>query len=440
MGRRPRYPTSCQLFGVLEHGLHLGPARAVRAGYRSGVSASVSAFGAAGAALGYLAQVDYALLAALERLDDEDDFAVSIETLDDIVFHDVGGDPTQKWQTKHTIDQTRSLSDASTDLWKTLHNWIAEPGEARTRLVLLAVAPAGTTAALLRTGAERDVGAAKQRLERTARESGNAAHAAYYAAFLALTPDERRALLDRVEIVDGTVSVVDVPPLLERAVRKSARPERRSALIDRLRGWWHKRTLVHLNAVARGVQDRIGAEELEHELLELADELRDENLPIDVLDMTEPTAQEVEESDRIFVTQLRLVALGSQRMRRCIYDHNRAFAQRSRWQRDRLLEVGELSRYDRELKEAWEGYFLPIGDGDDGQVDENTLCRQARDRFVELDRSDLAPIRRDVREGWVARGSLHMIADRLEIGWHPQWLAHLRDRLGEARDDAGAAA
>jgi hypothetical protein len=79
-------------------------------------------------------------------------------------------------------------------------------------------------------------------------------------------------------------------------------------------------------------------------------------------------------------------------MRRCIYDHNRAFAQRSRWQRDRLLEVGELSRYDRELKEAWKGYFLPIGGGDDGQVDENTLCRQARDRFVELDRSDLAPI------------------------------------------------
>ena len=41
-----------------------------------------------GPALGYLAQVDYALLsAALERMDDEDDFALSLETLsDDIVF------------------------------------------------------------------------------------------------------------------------------------------------------------------------------------------------------------------------------------------------------------------------------------------------------------------------------------------------------------------
>ena len=65
----------------------------------------VSAFSAAGPALGYLAQVDYALWAALERMDEEEDFSVSIETLDDVVFHDPGtGDATQKLQTKHTMD------------------------------------------------------------------------------------------------------------------------------------------------------------------------------------------------------------------------------------------------------------------------------------------------------------------------------------------------
>lgn len=404
---------------------------------------SASAFGAAGPALGYLAQVDYALLAALERMDDEDDFSVSIETLDDIVFHDAEtGDATEKWQSKHTIDQTRSLADASPDLWKTLANWIAEPGESRTRLVLFAVAAAGPTAALLRTGAERDVAHAQERLERTARTSTSGGNAPYYAAFLALTDEERHALLDRVEILDGMLPISEVQPLLERAVRKSVKPERRAALVDRLRGWWHKRSIAHLDAVARGLSDRIGAGELESELLEIADALRDENLPIDVLDMAEPTEQEVSESDRIFVAQLRLVALSSERLRKCIYDHNRAFAQRSRWQRDRLLEIGELSRYDRELKEAWERFFLPIGEEDGHDAEENAVRRLARERFAELDRSNLPSIRRDVREGWVARGSLHVIADRLEIGWHPQWLAHLRDRLGEVRDDpaAGAAA
>lgn len=400
---------------------------------------SPSEFSAAGPALGYLAQIDYALLASLERMDEEDDFALSVETLDDIVFHDAEtDDATEKWQSKHTINAARSLSDASTDLWKTLHNWIVEPGNGTERLVLLAVATAGPAAEFLRPGSSRRVEDARHKLEQTARTSTNQSNAPYYGAFLALSPEQRTELLQRVEILDGTVDAAGIQAALERAVRKSVKAQRRTALVDRLRGWWHKRAIEHLDAVARGVSDRITAAELEDQLLELADALRDENLPIDVADMAEPTTQEVSDSDRIFVTQLRLVAMGSQRLRKCIYDHNRAFAQRSRWQRDQLLEIGELTRYDRELKEAWERYFLPLGD-DAPIEDETAMRRQALERFGELDRSALAPIRRDVREGWVARGSLHMIADRLEIGWHPQWLDYLRDRIAEVRDEAAAA-
>lgn len=402
--------------------------------------AGSSRFGAAGSALGYLAQIDYALVASLERLDDEDDFAVSIETLDDFVFHHAETDSaTEKWQSKHTINSSGSLSDASTDLWKTLNNWIVEPSAGDERLVLLSVAVAGAATALLRAGQGRDVRLAQERLERTARESSSQVNADYYTAFLGLTPTERTAFLERIEVVDGSVEAAGLGPLLERAVRKTAKPQRRAALITRLRGWWHDRTIRHLDAVARGVSDRITAGELEDQLLELADSLRDENLPIDVLDMAEPSDQEVSEDDRIFIAQLRLVAMGSERLRKSIYDHNRAFAQRSLWLRDRLLEVGELTRYDQELKEAWERYFLPMGD-DERPTEAQDVLREARERFVALDRSDLAPIRRDVRQGWVARGSLHMIADRLEIGWHPDWLNHLRHRLTEVRDDPGAEA
>src|ERR1035441_9728806 len=100
-------------------------------------SRAASRFSAAGPALGYLAQVDYALLAMLEHMDDEDSFTTSIETLDDIVFHHADtDDATEKWQSKHSIDGSRSLSDASVDLWKTIHNWITEPSGERVRLVL----------------------------------------------------------------------------------------------------------------------------------------------------------------------------------------------------------------------------------------------------------------------------------------------------------------
>jgi hypothetical protein len=138
----------------------------------TGDTSEASRCSAAGPALGYLAQVDYALWAMLERMDVEESFSLSIETLDDIVFHDdVTGDATQKWQSKHSIDTSRSLSDASSDLWKTLHNWITEPSDESVRLVLLATARAGAAAGKLRVGTDRDVPGAMAALERTARES-----------------------------------------------------------------------------------------------------------------------------------------------------------------------------------------------------------------------------------------------------------------------------
>ena len=404
-------------------------------------TSQASRFSAAGPALGYLAQVDYALWAMLERMDIEESFSVSIETLDDIVFHDAEtDDATQKWQSKHSTDGSRSLSDASVDLWKTLHNWIVEPSDAGVRLVLLATARAGTAAGKLRVGADRDVTGAMAALERTARESQSEANKSYYEAFLGLSPENRKVLLDRVDVIDEMADVASVADDLMRAVRKSVIPRRRTALVERLRGWWHARAIAHLDAVANGRADRITAAELEERLLAIADTLRDENLPIDVLDFPQPSEQEISKDDRIFVAQLRLIAMGSQRMRKCIYDHNRAFAQRSLWQRDRLLEVGELGRYDAELIEAWERFFVPLSDEPGEEITEKELRAAALTAFGELDQSDLAPIRRDVRSGFIARGSLHVIADRLEIGWHPKWIEHLQHRLAEARDTGERAA
>jgi len=394
-----------------------------------------SRFSAAGPALGYLAQVNYALLAMLEHLDSEDSFSVSIETLDDIVFHNTETDTaTEKWQSKHSIDGTRSLSDASTDLWKTIHNWIIEPDPRESRLVLLATARGSTVASQLYPGPGRDVDSAIAELEKIARESRNEANKPYYTAFMGLTPEERRALLNRVEVIDETVQVVDIGAELARAVRKSVVARRRNALIERLTGWWHARVIAHLDAVAKGKSDRITSAELEDRLLTIADSLRDENLPIDVLDLPAPDEQEISDDDRIFVAQLRLLTMADARLRRCIYDHNRAFAQRSIWQRDHLLEVGELGRYDNELKEAWESFFLPLSDDSDAEVAEATLRTQALERYAALEASALVSIRRDVRAGFVARGSLHIIADRLEIGWHPRWLELLGHRLAEVRD------
>jgi hypothetical protein len=404
-------------------------------------SRDTSRFSAAGPALGYLAQVDYALLFGLRRLDREDEFAMSVETLDDIVFHHGETDSaTEKWQSKHSIDEQRNLTDASNELWKTLHNWIVEASSVSVRHVLLTTSYATGACSHLLAEGPRDPDTASATLERTARESENQENRTYYDAFLALDPDERQAFVASIEVIDQAAGAGAVDDELMRAVRRSATPKYRPSVVERLRGWWHGRVILQLEKVAGGEADRISSAELEERLLSIADELRDENLPIDVLDFPQPTEDEVSADDRIFVAQLRLIALHSRRLRKCIYDHNRAFAQRANWQRERLLNIGELDRYDKELIEEWERFFLPVGEDDDEFMSEDDVKRVARERFQGLDTSDLPRIRRDVRAGFIANGSLHVLADRLTIGWHPKWLEHLRDRLNEVRDTPEQAA
>ena len=90
---------------------------------RHGVEGGVMKFSAASAALGYLYQVRSALLWTLRRMKSDSDFAVGVETLDDVAFETTGGEPGELLQTKHHRRSQGLLTDASVDLWKTLRVW-----------------------------------------------------------------------------------------------------------------------------------------------------------------------------------------------------------------------------------------------------------------------------------------------------------------------------
>lgn len=63
-----------------------------------------------------------ALIENLRRLRKPDEFTVSIETLDDVVF-ERDGEGKELIQIKHHINRAANLTDASPDLWKTLRMW-----------------------------------------------------------------------------------------------------------------------------------------------------------------------------------------------------------------------------------------------------------------------------------------------------------------------------
>lgn len=422
---------------------HLGPSRGAVQSRLVGVADS-SRFSAAGSALGYLAQIEYALLIALHRMDSDERLRLSLETVDDITF-ETEGQLRELWQTKHHVDRQGSLGDASPDLWKTLHNWIeTSDNDSACFLFTTATAPAGTAASLLGpTRSDQDVTTARERLDAVASAAGNASSAGYYAAYLSLGDEQRTELLSRVTVLDSAVSGEGITDRLIATVRKAAISQRRVPLIERLRGWWHGRAMVHLTRVAQGENDWIDLQEIEDQLLLIAQTLRDDNLPLDYGNEPEPTQSEVAEDDRIFVEQLKIILLHHDRIRQAVYDHNRAFLQRSRWQREQLVAIGELDVYDRRLMEEWKRVFLPLaepsgGDGA-GEADKRSNARQLYGRLQER---ILPEIRAEVRSGYIPLGSLHLLADRLQIGWHPDWVELLKHRLSEVRsvqDAQGAA-
>jgi len=401
-------------------------------------SGNSNQFSAADPALGYLYQARSALLWALQRLKSQPDFLVSIETLDDVTFETTGGSPIELLQTKHHRKVTANLTDASPDLWKTLRIWFEGHASglisSTTSLVLVTtgIAPRNSTASKLQMYG-REVDAAQQALNATAASSTNQSNAAGYDAYLSATAAERKSILERIVIVDAAPSISSLDEELTEEVFWAAGKEHHEAFLDRLEGWWLRRVLRQL---AANNNDRIGSVELEAQMSDLREQFKQESLPIDddllefILDDTTKAAHE----GSTFVRQLEIVKAGKRRIANSIRDYFRAFEQRSRWLRLELIVEMELHKYEKRLLEEWEMVFEAMRDELGTAATTNAKETAARSVLAWAERTTL-PIRRNVTEPFVSRGSFHMLAEELRLGWHPEF----REKLSELLGRSGAA-
>jgi len=397
-----------------------------------------SQFSAADPALGYLYQVRSALLWALQRLKSSSEFLVSVETLDDVAFETTGGSATELLQTKHHLSSTANLTDASADLWKTLRIWFEGhasktiPTTAHLLLVTTGTAPDGSTASYLRS-VSRDVNAAQQALNATASTSTSKTNKSGYAAYLKASVPARKAVLDRVTVIDAAPTISDLEGDLTREVFWAAGREQHSAFLDRLEGWWLRRVLKQL---VNAPHDRIGSVELEAQMSDLREQFKHESLPIDddLLEFTLDDATRSAHEETAFVRQLEIIKAGKRRIALSIRDYYRAFEQRSRWLRDDLVVELELHKYEKRLVEEWEVIFEAMRDNLGTPAADEAKEQAARSVLAWAERAPIA-IRSGVTEPFISRGSFHMLADEVRIGWHPEF----QDRLAALlRDDGGA--
>jgi hypothetical protein len=401
-------------------------------------------FSAADSALGYLYQVRVALLWSLRRARAGADFVVSLETLDDVVFESLqatGPKPDELLQTKHHRKSEASLSDASGDLWKSLRVWFEghanntiPPGTAL-YLLTTGAAPKDGAAWLLRSDGARDVEKALQKLETVTQTSDSQANAPAYQAFSAMSGAARRAILDNVVVLDRAPGVLTIDDDLKAEVHWSAETKHLEAFLQRLEGWWLRRVIKQL--VAAPQPAGILSAEIEAEMTELREQFKQDNLPIDddLLQFTLDDATHAAHEGYQFVHQLKLIETGKKRVAAAIRDFYRAFEQRSRWLREDLLLVGDLSRYEGKLVEEWELVFEAAKDEIDATAAEAAKRKAARSILAWAEKATI-PIRPGVTEPFVVRGSFHMLADEKppRIGWHPDF----HDRLAELLNPSGS--
>lgn len=390
-------------------------------------------YNAASSTTGYLFQSRFALYAGVRAIAESPDLEISIERFDDVAFEQ-GGDPVTLIQAKHHGTKQGSLSDASTDLWKTLRIWservrqdVEAPFSTSFVLMTTGAAPEGSAASHLRARG-RDEARAHELLVEAATTSKSQANKAAYDAFLALPPEARLSLLRAISVLDGSPNIVEVREELSRELRLAVGKEHLPLFVERLEGWW-------FNAVVRALAGvgpaSIPLTAIEAKMDELREGFRRDSLPVDYADKAPSRAVVAELDKRPFVRQLRLIAIGPRRVELAIRDYYRAYEQRSRWAREELLVDGEIVGYERELVEAWEPRFEAAREQLVDRCPDADKVRAGQEVFRWAETEADFPLR-TVRQRFLTHGSFHILANRHAIGWHPDHADHASPCGGEA--------
>ncbi len=381
--------------------------------------------------IGYLYQVRFALALLLD--DDNPNSQISIEKFDDIAFSQ-DGEPRQLIQLKHHVQKQGNLSDSSTDLWRTLKVWIdtikKSPeilNEAKFLIITTAIAPDNTASSYLKDNEIRDVNIAYQKLKVVSDKSENKEHKKYYDAFSGMEESIMKKLLSQTYIIDKASKITDVEKTFRKQIRYSCVPKYEDPICQRLEGWWYKKAI---EALCSDKPIFVTQSQVRTLIVSISQEYTDENLPIDIFDIEDFQEGDLGTDEKVFYEQLKLISIGNRRMQMALRDYYRAFRQRANWIRNDLLYINEIEKYEERLIDEWEHSFAAMED-DLAQcvgVTENEKIKEGRKLFSDIEKRDIR-IRPKCQEAFVMRGSYHILANQLRVGWHKDFYERLRQLI-----------
>ena len=381
--------------------------------------------------LGYLYQVRYALALLLEN--ENADFQISIERFDDIAFSK-DGLPKELIQLKHHVRRYGDLTDGSTDLWRTLKVWIDIISNAPNVLsdtkffvITTAVAPDNTATSYLKNDANRNIESAYEILKKICINSKNKDHKKYYEAFLNTDEATTKCLLNQICVVDGASNIIEVEKIFRKQIRYTCIPKHEDQICERLEGWWYRKAI---EALCSDTPIFVTQSQVRSFIVSVCQEYSEENLPIDIFDIETLQEGDLSDDEKVFFEQLKLISLGRHRMQTALRDYYRAFKQRANWVRNDLLYVDELEKYEQRLIDEWEHVFAAMEDdlAEYNGATEEEKVKAGRVLFSDIEKKDIR-IRPKCQEAFVMRGSFHILANQLRVGWHVDFYERLKKLL-----------
>lgn len=391
---------------------------------------------ASGQLSGYLYQVLSALLLLLEHENPES--KICIEKFDDVAFID-NELPQVMIQTKHQLYQQGNLNDTSVDLWRTIKSWCdyiktksAVIEETSFIILTTAHAKENTAAFYLKT-ASRDCKKALTLLQTAAIAKSVKDNEKRYDAFLSLETKTQEVLVNRIFIIDNAPTIADIQKRIMPYIRMVTIQPYEQAVYEKIVGWW----IVNIIKCLYSEEPIfISYRQLQKKMYDIGSEYKVDSLPIDVNPYYEPTQEELDllpTEKRVFIEQLNLIALSNSRLKRCIRDYYNAYQQRSRWVREQLLYINDLTDYENALVDEWERLFLIMQEKleDYGvEVTEDIKQKFGKELFSKIEEMNI-PIKKNVSDPFVMRGTYHELANQLKVGWHVDFMERLCTLLKE---------
>jgi len=382
--------------------------------------------------LGYQYQTNWGLYELLRNRVSRPDHALTLEMFDDVAW-DADGRPTDLLQLKLHVNATGTLGNSSDDIWRTMGVWIdngrpRDPLGPALSLITNSVASSGSAAFLLRDDDARDTSAALMMLESAARTSTNEATAKSRAKFMKLTPSERFTFVDRIYVVDGSPDLEDIDDRVREVLWAAMPLGRENAYMDLVWRWWGRVAVDML----RRRRPAITVPELATQLDAIRDMFTADNLPtvIELADV-DKDAVLVNLADRTFVKQMMWVGIGPVNLRAAVIDYYRAYSQTTTWLDRHIVGLSELERFEDNLRDEWERAFENMCEALSADATNEDKQAAGKQLLQHLTESTLT-VRSRYTDQFYARGKRHELADRGQVGWHPEFLKHLEELLTPA--------